>query len=173
MESTSLSRRDENVLEKMKDPESNPLMAVLIDSTLPKDPNIHQPSITNGSPGENVTPYRGIQGLCCSSWPTDSRVPEYASARNNRAQALRRLYGDRMLLHVEDPTVLAQSAEPSEKKEAAAMAFSDLDEAVKLLTPKSLFSSSPHKRARRWRFLTPREQRCIMRRRKGCRTGAI
>ncbi|KAK8133972.1 hypothetical protein PG984_005984 [Apiospora sp. TS-2023a] len=164
MDSTSLSRRDENVLEKMKDPESNPLMAVLVDPALPKDPNIHQPSIYERvSQRERdivVTMQQlemqlaGLKTATPALNPTEeyqtcvahlgqliAEYPQYASARNNRAQALRRLYGDRMLLHADDPTALAQGAEFSEKKEAAAMALSDLDEAVKLLTPKSLFSS--------------------------------
>ncbi|KAK7980640.1 hypothetical protein PG990_003493 [Apiospora arundinis] len=164
MDPTSLSRRDENVLEKMKDPESNPLMAVLVDSALPKDPNIHQPSIyerVSQRERDIVVAMQqiemqlaGLKTAAPALDPTEeyktcvahlgqliAEYPRYASVRNNRAQALRRLYGDRMLLHVDDSTGLAQSAEFSEKKEAAAMALSDLDEAVKLLTPKSLFAS--------------------------------
>ncbi|KAK7948270.1 uncharacterized protein PG986_009156 [Apiospora aurea] len=164
MESTSLSRRDENVLEKMKDPESNPLTAVLIDSTLPKDPNIHQPSIyerVSQRERDIVVAMQqlemqlaGLETTASVPDPTEqyktcvaqlgqliAEYPRYASARNNRAQALRRIYGDRMFLHGDDPTALAQGAALSERQEAAAMAFSDLDEAVKLLTPKSLFSS--------------------------------
>ncbi|KAK8006434.1 hypothetical protein PG991_012731 [Apiospora marii] len=164
MESTSLSRRDENVLEKMKDPESNPLMAVLIDSALPRDPNIHQPSVyerVSQRERDIVVTMQQLEmqlaGLKTATPVLDptkeyktcvahlgqliAEYPQYASARNNRAQALRRLYGDGMLLRVDDPKALAQGAQFSEKKEAAAMALSDLDEAVKLLTPKSLFSS--------------------------------
>ncbi|KAK8107732.1 uncharacterized protein PG998_009745 [Apiospora kogelbergensis] len=164
MDSTSLSRRDENVLEKMKDPESNPLMAVLIDPTLPKDPNIHQPSIyerVSQRERDIVVAMQqlemqlaGLQTATPASNPTEkyktcvaqlgqliAEYPQYASVRNNRAQALRRLYGDKMLSHMDDPTALAQGAESPEKREAAATVLSDLDEAVKLLTPKSIFAS--------------------------------
>src|SRR4051794_29521687 len=37
---STLSKRDINVLEKIRDPESDPSMALLLDDTLPKDPNV-------------------------------------------------------------------------------------------------------------------------------------
>lgn len=71
-----------------------------------------------------------------------SEHPRYASARNNRAQALRRLYGDMMALPGKsDPSALVQDASGVERSEAAITALSDLDEAIKSLTPKSLFAS--------------------------------
>jgi hypothetical protein len=164
MEAVSLTRRDENVLEKIKDPESNPLTAVMVDPTLPKDPAITDMAVYERvSKGEReiilamqqlemqlaglrtaatipnpIAEYRN-----CVSRLGDiiSEHPKYASARNNRAQALRRLYGDTMLLQTSDPRALISEADTQERSRAAATALFDLDEAVKLLTPRTLFGS--------------------------------
>ncbi|KAI1245492.1 hypothetical protein MGN70_012382 [Eutypa lata] len=163
MATSSLSRRDFNVLEKIRDPESNPLAAVIIDSNLPKDPVITDPAtyervvqkeqgivlamqqietqlaeMKQASPS-SIEEYR----KCMSTLgQLISEYPRYASARNNRAQALRRLYGDTMVLpERSDPKALIQDAGGAERSEAAITALSDLDEAIKLLTPRSLFAS--------------------------------
>ncbi|KAI2634286.1 hypothetical protein GGS26DRAFT_42278 [Hypomontagnella submonticulosa] len=164
MAAGSLSRHDFGVLEKIKDPESNPLTAVIVDVTLPKDPNITDTSVYDrvsqkerdivlamqhlemqlaglrpASTTEPMTEYR----QCVSKLgELISEYPTYASARNNRAQALRRLYGDSMLLSGEsDLKALLRDADDLEKSQAAALALSDLDKAIELLTPKSLFAS--------------------------------
>ncbi|OTA91389.1 hypothetical protein M434DRAFT_397228 [Hypoxylon sp. CO27-5] len=164
MTANSLSRRDFNVLEKIKDPESNPLTAVIVDATLPKDPNVTDTSVYDrvsqkerdivlamqdlemqlaglrpASTTEPLTEYR----QCVSKLgELISEYPNYASARNNRAQALRRLYGDTMLLSgVGGSKGLLKDVDDLEKTEAATLALSDLDKAVELLTPKSLFAS--------------------------------
>ncbi|KAI1135280.1 hypothetical protein F5Y05DRAFT_177284 [Hypoxylon sp. FL0543] len=164
MTTNSLTRRDFNVLEKIKDPESNPLTAVIVDATLPKDPNLTDTSVYDRvsqkerdivlamqklelqlaglrptSTTEPLTEYR----QCVSRLgELISEHPNYASARNNRAQALRRLYGDTMLLiGVDSSKGLLKNADDLEKSEAAALALSDLDQAIALLTPKSLFAS--------------------------------
>ncbi|KAI0882440.1 uncharacterized protein GGS22DRAFT_44184 [Annulohypoxylon maeteangense] len=161
---SSLSRHDFNVLEKIKDPESNPLAAVIVDSTLPRDPNIIDASVydrvskkerdivlamqhlemqlaglRSASTTEPIEEYR----KCVSRLEElISEHPNYASARNNRAQALRRLYGDTMLLtSVHDPNGLVQDVGDAERSQAATLALSDLDEAITLLTPRSLFAS--------------------------------
>ncbi|KAI0837359.1 hypothetical protein F5Y06DRAFT_87833 [Hypoxylon sp. FL0890] len=160
----SLTRRDFNVLEKIKDPESNPLTAVIVDATLPKDPNITDTSIydrVSQKEREIVLAMQNLEMQLAGLRPTStteplteyqqcvsrlgeliSEYPNYASARNNRAQALRRLYGDTMLLSgVGSPKGLLKDADDLEKSEAAALALSDLDQAISLLTPKSLFAS--------------------------------
>ncbi|OTB04332.1 hypothetical protein M426DRAFT_320932 [Hypoxylon sp. CI-4A] len=164
MEPNHLSRRDFNVLEKIKDPESNPLTAVIVDTSLPKDPNITDTSVYNRvsqkereivlamqqlemqlaglrptSTTEPITEYR----QCVSKLgELISEYPNYASARNNRAQAIRRLYGDALLLSGDYSSKgLLEDADGLDKLEAAATALSDLDRAIVLLTPKSLFAS--------------------------------
>ncbi|KAI1376149.1 hypothetical protein F4677DRAFT_97852 [Hypoxylon crocopeplum] len=164
METTSLSRRDFNVLEKIKDPESNPLTAVIIDATLPKDPNISDTSVYERvsqrerdvvlamqhlemqlaglRPASTAEPISEYHQCVSRLGDLISEYPDYASVRNNRAQAIRRLYGDTMLLSGErDSRALVSGADDLEKSQAAAMALSDLDKAIELLTPKSLFAS--------------------------------
>ncbi|KAI1418198.1 hypothetical protein F5Y13DRAFT_37076 [Hypoxylon sp. FL1857] len=164
MTTSSLSRRDFNVLEKIKDPESNPLTAVIVDATLPKDPNITDTSVYDRvsrkerdivlamqnlemqlaglRPASTIEPLTEYRQCVSELGELISEYPSYASARNNRAQALRRLYGDTMILSgVDSPKGLLKDADDLEKSEAAALALSDLDKAVALLTPKSLFAS--------------------------------
>ena len=163
MATSSLSHRDINVLEKIRDPESDPSTGVLVDSNLPKDPVITDPdtyervvqrerdivlamqqievriSASKQRPSEAAKEYRA----CVSTLgQLISDYPRYASARNNRAQALRRLYGDLMMLPGRtDTEALVPDASAAEKSEAVATALGDLDEAIKLLTPRSLFTA--------------------------------
>lgn len=61
----------------------------------------------------------------------------YASGRNNRAQATRRLYGDGMLVAGVDPTERPLiAADGAEKLQMASQALSDLDGCISLLSPK-------------------------------------
>ncbi|KAK0705265.1 hypothetical protein B0H67DRAFT_593617 [Lasiosphaeris hirsuta] len=161
----SLSRRDMNVLGKIKDPESDPSLAVYIDTALPRDPNIRDASIydklsqrerdiivsiqkleiqhaseqSRGSPGVDV-----IQGYreCVSRFgQLIEEYPHYASARNNRAQALRRLCGDSMLVSKgpQLPQALLHDQDEVERMEMAHLLLSDLDRAILLLTPAGRF----------------------------------
>lgn len=164
MEAISLTRHDANVLEKIRDPESNPLTAVIVDSSLPKDPVITDAAVyerVSKREREIILAMQQLEmqlaGLKASAAIPDpineyqtcvsrlgeliSEYPRYASARNNRAQALRRLYGDTMLLRTSDPRALVVEANNKEKPQAAATALSDLDEAIARLTPRSLFGS--------------------------------
>ena len=159
----SLSRRDFNVLEKIKDPEANPIGAVMIDPSLPKDPNIADTSVYERISQKERDIVVAIQQLemelaglknATSTEPTAeyrqyvhdlgdliSDNPQYGSARNNRAQALRRLYGDTMILTGQrDPKALLQNVDAEEMSLAASTTLSDLDEAISLLTPKSPFA---------------------------------
>ncbi|KAF3011994.1 hypothetical protein E8E14_002344 [Neopestalotiopsis sp. 37M] len=164
MDAITLSRRDENVLEKMKDPESDPAMSIMVDSTLPKDPNITESSIyerVSKREKEIVLSMQQLEmqlaGMRVSQSVHDpvqeytacvsrlgeliSEFPRYASARNNRAQALRRLYGDKLVSKVSDTQALKQDASDEERAQAAITLLGDLDEAISLLTPKSVFGS--------------------------------
>ncbi|KAI1344001.1 hypothetical protein F5Y15DRAFT_184147 [Xylariaceae sp. FL0016] len=156
----SLSRRDLNVLEKIKDPEYTPLMGVTVDPNLPKDPNV-----TDSSTYEHVARKEreivhllqqlemrlaSLNSTATAKLIQDyrervqdfgdliSEYPKYASVRNNRAQALRRLFGDKMLLPgIQDPAALIPDASDIERTQAADTTLSDLDEAIKLLTPQN------------------------------------
>ncbi|KAI2631992.1 hypothetical protein GGR54DRAFT_634761 [Hypoxylon sp. NC1633] len=164
MGTSSLSRRDFNVLEKIKDPESNPLTAIIVDASLPKDPNITDASLYDRvsqkereivlamqnlemqlaglKPASTTEPIREYHECVSQLGELISEHHNYASARNNRAQALRRLYGDTIILSGEyTSTALLREVDDSEKSQAAAQALSDLDKAISLLTPKSLFAS--------------------------------
>ncbi|KAF4126314.1 hypothetical protein GMORB2_0050 [Geosmithia morbida] len=66
--------------------------------------------------------------------------PRYASARNNRAQVYRRLYGDAMLLNVTAtgaPMPLVREPDRAEKLAASATVLDDLERSIALLTPSS------------------------------------
>ncbi|KAI8964976.1 hypothetical protein F5Y11DRAFT_47553 [Daldinia sp. FL1419] len=163
MTSISLSRRDFNVLEKIKDPESNPTAAVLIDTTLPKDPNLMDTSVYDRVSQRERDIVLAIQQLemqlasvrSTSTEPIQEyrqclsklgelieEYPKYASARNNRAQVIRRLYGDTLLLSGEQASSgLVTNVDELEKSRAAELALSDLDHAISLLTPKSMFAA--------------------------------
>ena len=162
-----LSRRDIHVLEKIKDPESDPSLMVQVDPTLPKDPHISDPEEYQNISQQERSIILSIQNLemqqakqqACQTASFDiveeyqkcvSRLgqlvqehPQYASARNNRAQALRRLYGDSMLVAdaPRNPQALLQGAADAERLEAATTVLSDLDHAVSLLTPKAAYST--------------------------------
>ncbi|KAI1825119.1 hypothetical protein F4861DRAFT_214770 [Xylaria intraflava] len=164
MAQSSLSRRDFSVLEKIKDPEANPLAAVLVDPSLPKDPNVTEAPVYERIAQKERDIVAAIQqvemelaGLrpTTSTQPINdyrkcvhdlgqliSETPQYASARNNRAQALRRLYGDTMILPGQtNPNAFIRGADQAEISQAALTVLSDLDEAISLLTPSSLFAA--------------------------------
>ncbi|KAK1761351.1 ribosomal L27e protein family-domain-containing protein [Echria macrotheca] len=157
----SLSRRDLNILEIIKDPESDPSLAVFVDNSLPKDPHIRDTETYASLAGREreiilaiqqlETQYAGqpsgdklettiIQGYrdCVARFgDIINECPHYASARNNRAQALRRLYGDTMLLAnaPQPPQALIRKTEQAERLQAAETVLSDLEQAISLLTP--------------------------------------
>ncbi|KFA49586.1 hypothetical protein S40293_06631 [Stachybotrys chartarum IBT 40293] len=162
MANVSLSQHDINVLEKIKDPESDPTAAVVIDASLPRDPYITDDALYEQVVGKERDIIRSIQQLETQLNETQSLNndevairgyqyciaqldhlisdhPNYASARNNRAQALRRLYGDAMLLSqtTDMPMPLVAQPESSERRKAAATALGDLERSIVLLSPPS------------------------------------
>lgn len=157
----SLSRRDVNVLELIKDPESDPSLTVLVDTTLPKDPHIRDHATYDKIAKEErdiILSIQKLEGQHTSQIPTPEsepcitqgyrdvvarfgalvdRHPSYASARNNRAQALRRLCGDSVLVRgaPQLPQALLRDLDDPERLEMVQMLLSDLDRAILLLTP--------------------------------------
>jgi hypothetical protein len=158
----SLSRRDLNVLEKIKDPESDPSLLVQVDPSLPKDPHISDAQeyqnisqqerdiisciqrlevqqVKQQSDGTTAIDIAEEYRKCVSRLgQLIQDHPQYASARNNRAQALRRLYGDSVLIADAKgkPQALLQQFDDSERLDAAKTVLSDLDHAISLLAPK-------------------------------------
>lgn len=151
--------------EKIQDPEYDPSQAAQVDGTLPKDPNITditeyeriateekkivlavqqvelqlaglQPKTAQDPIGAYKECLTGLSELI-------SAFPSYASARNNRAQAIRRLYGDGMLVAGVEPSdsPLMRSVHGDERLSAASQALSDLDVCISLLSP-----TGPHPR---------------------------
>ncbi|KAK4240237.1 hypothetical protein C8A03DRAFT_31623 [Achaetomium macrosporum] len=162
----NLSRRDLNVLEKIKDPESDPSLLIQVDPSLPKDPHIldaHEYQSISQQEREIILSIQRLevqQAKQQSEGTTDTDIaeeyrkcvsrlgqliqdhPQYASARNNRAQALRRLYGDSILVAdaPRNPQALLQRVDDSERLDVAKTVLSDLDHAILLLAPKVAYS---------------------------------
>ncbi|KAF7543256.1 hypothetical protein G7046_g10036 [Stylonectria norvegica] len=165
MTCVSLSTRDLNVLEKINDPESNPLTGIVLDSSLPRDPNITDAGVYERVVEKERQIIRSIQRLeiqlrdlraddgvklatngyrqCLSDIEeVISEHPNYASARNNRVQILRRLYGDAILVSdtSDNPMPLVEKPDTTEKLRVAATLLKDIDVSIRLLTPPSLSS---------------------------------
>lgn len=159
----NLSTRDVNVLEKIKDPESNPAAGVVIDGSLPRDPHVtdstsydslvsRERSIVSRiqtieaqlsesqSQHANETAIQGYKQCLVDLDALISEFPNYASARNNRAQIMRRLYGDAMLLQITTgmPLPLVEQPDAAEKKAAAVSTLNDLGHSIALLSPATL-----------------------------------
>lgn len=165
MTSLSLSRRDIDVLGKIKDPESDPSMAVYIDSCIPKDPHIRDPELyakvsqqerdiimsiqklearnvhQQSTPKSDVDVIKSYRDCVVRLGDIIEERPHYASARNNRSQALRRLCGDTMLVSRVplSPHALLRDVDESQRLEMAQTTLFDLDQAVLLLTPAGQF----------------------------------
>lgn len=161
MTTVNLSTHDINVLEKIKDPESDPLQRIRVDPSIPRDPHVSDPEAyknlvdqergiikrlqeadvaLGGTRSEDLRAVvieryeRAVAQLC----EMVSRCPDYASAMNNRAQVARRLYGDGMLVRgPPDPLALVTSPSPAVRHEGASMALHDLNKCIALLTPPS------------------------------------
>lgn len=159
-----LTQRDINVLEKMRDPDYNPAANLVLDERLPRDPHVTDPDVYDQISGRERTIIQSLRqveadldasqaedaydvavaGYRAALAQLDDLVaahPRYASARNNRAQIVRRLYGDKMLLPVAmsaSAMPLVQSPSAEEKRRAAAQALGDLEVSIALLTPEAL-----------------------------------
>ncbi|KAM4059117.1 hypothetical protein HRG_008016 [Hirsutella rhossiliensis] len=159
----NLSKRDVNVLEKIKDPESNPAAGVVIDPSLPRDPHIADSGVYERLSQRERVIIQTIQSIetqlsqshaedadeaaiegfrqCISDLDSlVSEEPRYASARNNRAQVIRRIYGDCMLLNITTgmPMPLIAEPEKSERRKVAVTALEDLERSIALLSPATI-----------------------------------
>ncbi|KAH6670750.1 hypothetical protein B0J14DRAFT_102540 [Halenospora varia] len=161
----SLTQHDIFVLEKINDPEAGPSAPLLIDSTLPKDPNVSDDAlyqkvsslersiiasiqeielqIAGLKPSPSQTPPLSRYLTCVQDLDgLIQEYPKYASARNNRAQALRRIYGDGILVKstetasTEEATPLDTSAPEEQLIDISTTILADLSTAVSLLTPR-------------------------------------
>jgi hypothetical protein len=163
-----LSRHDLNVLEKIKDPESAPSVPVLIDATLARDPHIVDQKEYDRIARSEREIIRQLQNLEAAKATLESgqrtaaaqlqdgydtpiselnhlitAYPTYASAHNNRAQALRQKYGDAILLsrpHTKSNVPEADQSEDGDVTNAANSILHDLDTAISLLTPRTPFA---------------------------------
>lgn len=165
MASAALTRHDRGVLDHIKDPESGPAVPLLIDDSLPKDPHytdasdyqtvaqreraiiasIQQAEFQNiqASAADHLSQY-----LACIANLDEliNEFPKYASARNNRAQALRRVYGDLVLVRgggkdLSVSPALDAAASEGTIMDASSTILSDLDAAITLLTPRTSFAA--------------------------------
>ena len=168
-----LSTRDVNVLEKIKDPDYDPAAGAVTDESLPRDPHVTDEGAYERIVQRERTIIRDIQAIeaqladsqaedaddvavkgykQCMSDLDDliSEHHDYASARNNRAQVVRRLYGDAVLLDITTgmPLPLIQDPQPAEKRAAALQALQDLDKSIHLLSPATLSTAMSPQAAR-------------------------
>ncbi|KAF4633260.1 hypothetical protein G7Y89_g4866 [Cudoniella acicularis] len=163
----SLTQHDISILEKIKDPEAGPSAPLLIDPSLPKDPNISDATlyqkvsnlertivasiqeielqIAGLKPTSSQSPPPLSQYLNCVKTLDDliQEYPKYASARNNRAQALRRIYGDGILVKspetysLDEAKPLYTNASDEQLIQISSIILTDLTTAISLLTPRT------------------------------------
>jgi hypothetical protein len=163
-----LTTHDRTVLEKIKDPEAGSSAPLLIDPDLPRDPHINDSAVYLAITQEErniITAIQSVELQLAGMKPASSEpplaqyvacvrsldelveeYPKYASARNNRAQALRRIYGDGILVKTPSKTSEAMPVLDSEASEAELISISskilnDLTTAIALLTPLTPFSA--------------------------------
>lgn len=161
--------KSNGVREKIQDPEFDPSQAVGVDSLLPKDPHVTDVTeyehiateekkiilavqqvefqLAGLKPVTDITPVDAYKECLSGLSALITANPSYASARNNRVQATRRLYGDGMLVIGFDPSdhPLISEGNRQEKQAAASQALSDLDTCISLLSPTEPHAQmSPH-----------------------------
>ena len=144
----ALTSNDSDILSKIFDPESAPSGGVLVDASLPPDPYItdtqtletvkskekaiiqavedvlRDPTLSDGKDATLMTAYAEISALI-------DQYPQYASARNNRAQLFRLRYGDDVLVSN------ASSIKDDSAQLTIATLQEDLNTSISLLSPKT------------------------------------
>jgi len=164
----TLTSHDISILEKIKDPESGPSIPLLINAELPRDPHLsdidvyqrvtakERDIITSIQAAElqlaglksalPESPLEQYQRALSSLNALIHEYPNYASARNNRAQALRRIYGDGLLVRItsanaaETSQILDPSASESTLLSVSSTILDDLTSSIQLLKPSSPFA---------------------------------
>jgi hypothetical protein len=169
----SLTQHDLSILEKIKDPEAGPAGPLVIDESLPRDPHVTDPAqyskviereraiiasieatemqIAGLSSNPSSVPLLSQYLDCVKRFDElIEEYPNYASARNNRAQSLRRIYGDGMLVKTtgsqkDEAPILDPEASDEALLSASRIILTDLSTAIQLLTPLTPFTplSSP------------------------------
>jgi hypothetical protein len=166
--SATLTKHDLFVLEKIKDPEAGSAAPLLISDSLPRDPHITDDtsyqlvvqrerdiissiqtvelSIAGLKPSPpDFSPLSQYLECVTSLDELIEEYPNYASGRNNRAQALRRIHGDGILvksteLIKEEAPALDPKASDKTLIAASTTILTDLSTAITLLTPTNPFS---------------------------------
>lgn len=147
MATVQLSKADSRVLAQVFDPESGPARAeIIVDPSLPADQHLSSTTLQELKRREKEA-VSLIEAFEKSREKTESRkesvfrqalsqlnqivddFPDYASARNNRAQLRRWRFGDRNLL------CQAPDALQRERAEAAVTSIDDLKAAITLASP--------------------------------------
>ncbi|KAH8593251.1 hypothetical protein B0O99DRAFT_627584 [Bisporella sp. PMI_857] len=152
----TLTRHDVSILAKIKDPEANVAPSyVKADSSLPPDPNLSKDEYQDakeleanalkklmkrdsfGFPLEPST--QDLLDLLDDLEVLVERHPNYSSARNNRVQAIRTIYGDDLLVKLSQESKQINSLDniglqDRRLKDAATLALQDLTTAINLLS---------------------------------------
>ena len=150
MQAINLSKADSKVLAQVFDPESGPAKAeVIVDPALPADRHITSTDLLLQLKARERSAIQLIEGFEKAADKSEqakleayrkaiqildklvSEHPNYASARNNRAQLRRWRFSDRKLI------VQKRSAVDAERKEASTAAVSDLQNCIALASPSS------------------------------------
>ncbi|KAK4971128.1 hypothetical protein LTR66_009487 [Elasticomyces elasticus] len=143
---TKLSKSDSMVLAQVFDPESAPSVTeILIDPYLPADRNIQDERLLSDLKAREVEVIRTIedfekgsrqdtkhdvyQEALTSITDLIDAHPNYASARNNRAQLIRWRYGDRQTI------CRPRASQSRESTDAILAALDDLRHAIELASP--------------------------------------
>ncbi|KAF2484892.1 hypothetical protein BDY17DRAFT_93253 [Neohortaea acidophila] len=148
MKPSQLSAADAKILTQVFDPESGPAKAeVLVDPSLPQDRHVTTPELLAELRGREKAAIIMIEAHETSKEHTPAakdqayrqalslldeivqQYPDYASARNNRAQLRRWRFGDRNTL------CQRRTSRDLERAEAASSAVRDLQQAVSLASP--------------------------------------
>jgi hypothetical protein len=151
----TLSTRDLNVLEKIRDPESDPTRLPKLDAAAPVDPHIDADtyksleaqqqrilkSILAAERTQAAAPATIVEAYTSAVAEWDKQIdshPKYARARCNRAQALRRLYGDSIALDgCQDALALDAPQTSDDRRRKAIVIMDDLNTCIRLLSPAS------------------------------------
>jgi hypothetical protein len=167
---TTLTSHDRSILDKIHDPESSSSSPLVIDAYLPRDPHITDPTRYSLVSSRERSVIASLESAELSARPSShkppplheqylsyirnfdeliAQFPEYASLRNNRAQCLRRVYGDGVLVKSspsaedkdqESSPPLDPSASDDTLLSAGLSILTDLSTAISLLTPRTPFA---------------------------------
>ncbi|EPE30866.1 hypothetical protein GLAREA_03833 [Glarea lozoyensis ATCC 20868] len=170
---STLSSHDISILSKIADPESSPSSPLLLDPSLPNDPHhnaeeyqkvaksevsimskimklefqLADPKSLPSTETELLVQYQSVISELDN---LISEHPKYASARNNRVQALRRLYGDAIFIQRTENTISSNEPQPLLKNadqttltKISTTILTDLSTGISLLTPAPFSALSP------------------------------